>query len=109
MLDGWLRALENERGGSLDRLAAVCKDKGGADLAAKEIELHYLSVRDWLVRIYESGYEVNDDLSRLDTDYDAFEDYRKLMNHVEHHLRRLRRVPVEVEEGRFEAVLANYY
>ena len=66
MLDRWFQTLENEKQRSLGSLTAVCEERDAVDVLTKEVELNYLAVRRWLVRIYESGYKVNDDLSKFD-------------------------------------------
>jgi len=73
------------------------------------VKLNYITTKDFLTRISKSGFKVNNDLSRIDGEYDDFEDYRRLYNHIEHHLFEIKQIPKRVEKNNFKPKLANYY
>ncbi len=109
MLEDWLKTLEREKQKAISKIKATCKNEGIVDLATKEVKLNYITIKNFLTRISKSGFKVNNDLSRVDREYSGFEDYRRLYNHIAHHLFKMKSVPNRVEEKNFKAELSKYY
>ena len=96
MLETWLECLEKEKSKAIDELRKICND-GIFVLATREIEYHFLSVREYLNRISDGGFTLNNDLSGVKEIYDGENlEYRTLCNGVNHHLWEMRRIPVFV-------------
>jgi len=109
MLDKWLRTLESYKLQAIGKVRESCIDHEIIESATKEIEVNCITVRNFLRKMYAEGYRLNEDISRVDEDYAAFEGYRRLMNHVEHHLWEIRQIPIAISNRNYRPIFLRYY
>ncbi len=111
MLEKWLEALEKEKQDSIDKLKKITLDRKIADVAIREIEINYTTVKNYLKEMDREGFRLNDDLSCIKEEYDANSNYayRHFANHISSHLWTIRHMPAKVEDGTFSSEFSPYY
>lgn len=111
MLEKSIQALEREKEKAISKVKLVCKDSETLDLAVKEIDVNYLTVRNFLRAMADKGFTVCADLSSNRDSYNrcSAEEYRRDYSHIVYHLTNLRNVPVDIEAGQFKPVFALLY
>lgn len=104
MLDEWLQTLENKKQEAISKVRAFSKNENIIDLAIKEIEIHYMTIRQKLTIMQEKGYRLSDDLSRINGHHKDWWDidYSVFCDSIEHHLQEIEGIPKRVKSGRFQ-------
>lgn len=108
MADILISTLEKCRQQAIHNIRYVCNDEELLNVAIAEIELNALSAANWLHMIRANGFTVNNDLSRIDGEYIANREYRRLINHLEHHLWEIESTIRAVRKGLYIPKLAKY-
>lgn len=102
MLEACIQTLDKEKQKAIESVQTTCSDKEMSESAVYVIKVHYSTIKNFLKTIADKGFEVNDDLSRIDKDYESNETYRKFMTRIENHLWRLQQIPIKVQKGKFD-------
>ncbi|MCX6749553.1 MAG: hypothetical protein NTW17_02290 [Candidatus Pacearchaeota archaeon] len=107
MLEKYLQTLEIEKQKAVERVRKAAKDQRTLDLAIKEIEINYLTTRNFICLMHRRDLKLNEDLSSVKVDFDGDEEYREIYMHINHHFWVVREnIPFSVEEGRFEPLFS---
>ncbi|MFA6023128.1 MAG: hypothetical protein WC781_03495 [Candidatus Pacearchaeota archaeon] len=108
-LEIMLSKLEEIKQSSIKAIADMPIEEAKKDLARKEIDVNELSVRNYLGKMYEDNYNINEDFSH-DTLYDSTflaskrrRLYRIMYDRLEEHLLKVKNIPQELSDGTFIA------
>lgn len=103
-----MSALQKRQIRARREILALSTDQEATGLAIREIALNAASARNWLKAIQASGFRVNDDLSRIDSDYGRDVEYRRLINHLEHHVCEINNIVRKTRRGTHSPKMAKH-
>lgn len=96
MTNQYLEILDRLKEEALERIRTICQDELSLREAIERIDFNYFSARLHIREMVANGFSLTDDLMRNEEDYQNNPAYRELYNHLEKHVRMMRRALQEV-------------